>query len=71
MLVSEGVVQWSRVFVVEEVVCPLPAVKMMVVLVVNQGVVEVVEIMVVGVGMEGSLILVVMEKGVVNFGRKT
>ena len=49
-------------FVVEEVVCPLPAVKRMVVLVVNQGVVE--------VKMEGFLILVVMEKCVVNFGRK-
>ena len=56
---------------VEEVVCPLPAVKMMVVLAVNQGVVEVVEMMVVKVGMEGFLILVVMEKGFVNVGRKT
>ena len=58
-------------FVVEEVVCPLSAVKMMVVLAVNQGVVEVVEVMVVKVGMEGFLILVVMEKCVVNFGRET
>ena len=71
MLVSEGVVHWSGVFLVEEVVCPLPAVKMMVVLAVNQGVVEVVEMMVVEVGIEGFLILVVMEKYVVNFGRKT
>ena len=66
--VSEGLVQWSRVFVFEEVVCPLLAVKRMVVLVVNQGVVEV---MVGKVKMEGFLILVVMENGVVNFGRKT
>ena len=69
--VSEWVVQWSGVFVVEEVVCPLPAVKMMVGSAVNQVEVEVVEMMVVKVGMEGFLILVVMEKGVVNFGRKT
>ena len=34
-LVSEGVVQRLGVFVVEEVVCPLPAVKMVVVLAVN------------------------------------
>ena len=55
---------------VEEVVCPLLAMKMMVVLAVNQGVVEVVEMMVVKVGMDGFLILVVMENGVGNFGRK-
>ena len=71
VLVSERVVQWSGAFVVEEVVCPLPAVKMMVDLAVNQVVVEVVEMMVVKVGMDGFLILVVMENGVGNFGRKT
>ena len=68
VLVSEGVVQWLGVFVVEGVVCLLLAMKMMVVLVVNQGVVEV---MVGQVKMEGFLILVVREKCVVNFGRET
>ena len=70
VLVSERVVQWSGVFVVEEGVCPLPAVKMMVVSAVNQTVVEGVEMMVVKVGREGFLILVVMENGVGDFGRK-
>ena len=71
VLVSEGVVQWSGVFVVEEVVCPLLAVKMMVGSAVNQAEVEVVEMMVVKVGMDGFLILVVMENGVGDFGWKT
>ena len=71
VLVSERVVQWSGAFVVEDVVCPLPAVKMMVGSAVNQAEVEVVDMMVVKVGMHGFLILVVMENGVGNFGRKT
>ena len=71
VLVSERVVQWSGAFVVEEVVWPLPAVKVMVGSAVTQAEVEVVEMMVVKVGREGFLILVVMENGVGNFGRKT
>ena len=70
---SEELVQWSGVFVFGEVVCPPPAVVMMVVSAVNQAVVEVVEMMVVGVmgvGRKGFLILVVMENGVGDFGRK-
>ena len=58
MLVLWWVEQRSRVVLIEEVVGPLPAVKLLVVvkdLAVNQGVVEVV------VGMEGLIMLVVME----------
>ena len=66
-------VQWSGVFRFGEVVCPPPAVVMMVVSAVNQVVVEVVEMMVVGVlgvGRKGFLILVGMENGVGDFGQK-
>ena len=68
--VSKGLVQWSRVFVFGEVVCPPPAVMMMVVSAMNQAVVGVVEMMVVKVGRDGVLILVVMENGVGDCGRK-
>ena len=71
--VSEGLVQWPRVCRFGEVVCPPPAVVMVVVSAVNQAVVEVVEMMVVGVlglGRKGFLILVVMENGVGDCGRK-
>ena len=71
VLVSERVVQWLGAFVVEEVVWPLSAVKVMVGSAVTQAEVEVVEMMVVKVGMDGFLILVVMENSVGNFGRKT
>ena len=63
MLVLWWVEQRSRDDLIEEVVGPLPAVKLLVVvkdLAVNQGVVEVVVMMVV-VGMEGLIMLVVME----------
>ena len=68
--VTEELVQWSGVFVFGEVICPPPAVMMMVVSTVNQAVVGVVEMMVVKVGRDGVLILVVMENGVGDFGRK-
>ena len=70
---SEELVQWSGVFVFGEVVCPPLAVMMnqvVVVSAVNQVVVGVVEMMVVKVGRDGVLILVVMENGVGDFGRK-
>ena len=56
-----------------EVVCPPPAVMMMMVSAVNQAVVEVGEMRVVGVvrvRRKGILILGVMENGVGDFGRK-
>ena len=68
--VSEGLVQWSGVVRFGEVVCPLPAVVMMVVSAVNQAVVEMMVVGVLGVGRKGFLILVVMENGVGDFGRK-
>ena len=68
--VTEELVQWSGVFVFGEVVCPPPAVMMMVVSAMNQAVVGVVEMMVVKVGRDGVLILVVMENGVGDCGRK-
>ena len=68
--VSEELVQWLEVFRFGEVVCSSPAVVMMVVSAVNQVVVEGVEVRVVELGRRGFLILVVMENGVGDFGRK-